>query len=143
VYLLNKSDYHTKLDVIKMKSCINNLLKDSKLMFKGSVSDLSGVSTSNSILNSGKLKKRPNHQVSDNDSDSVNFVLLPKLDQSSTSSNKKENIEGGFLKLKFNILKLDFMNCHQFLTVLFMLLQNNQMRQSLASLRGCLVWIVA
>jgi hypothetical protein len=71
-------------------------MKDSKLIYKGSMSDMSGVTASSSLLNSAssRLKKKANNQALDAvDSESVNFVLLPRLDHGS-ASNKKENNEG-------------------------------------------------
>lgn len=72
VYMLNKSEYKSKLEVNKMKTCIENLMSGSKLIYKGSISSIESNSTSILLASSTKQKRR------DIETDSVNFVLMPK-----------------------------------------------------------------
>lgn len=69
VYVLNKSGFNNKLDTFKMKTTIDNLMKDSKLSYKNSINELSWFATQ---------KNRGNKQNTEN-IDSVNFVVMPKL----------------------------------------------------------------
>lgn len=64
VYVLNKSEFVCKKDVDDMKKCVDRILRDFKLQYKGSICEF------NSHLGQ---KKRINE-------DNVNFVLLPRAD---------------------------------------------------------------
>ena len=56
-----------------MKACIDNLMKDSKLVYKGSINDL----TSHLQIS----KKRHSNIRSKDSSESVNFIAMPKFDR--------------------------------------------------------------
>ena len=74
VYVLNKSDYLNKSDLTKMKACISHLMRDSKLIYKNSIAEMSA---SSQLIQS----KRRTNQTSSNKIDSVeavNFVALPR-----------------------------------------------------------------
>lgn len=67
-YCLNKCDYLSRVDLIKMKSVFANLMKDSKLSFKGSLN-----AEFNSVANPCFLRQKK----SSKNADDVNFVILP------------------------------------------------------------------
>ena len=64
VYILNKSEYLCKNEVLKMKKTIDRLMCDSKLYYKGSLSE---------------FRNHLNHRRRINN-ENVNFVLIPKAD---------------------------------------------------------------
>ncbi len=64
VYVLNKSEFLSKKEVVKMKTCIDHLMKDSKFTTKGSLCEFRGHLNRKRVSNA-------------ND---TNLVLLPKID---------------------------------------------------------------
>ena len=70
--------------MLKMKSTIENLMKGSKLIYKNSLREFNwfGINTS--------TKKSSSKEYKNKQSDSVNFVLIPKVKQ-------KTNYINGFL----------------------------------------------
>ena len=56
-----------------MKACINNLMKDSKLIYKGSINDFSS--------HLQMSKKRQSNPKSKDGFESVNFITMPKFDK--------------------------------------------------------------
>ena len=74
---MNKSDYINKLDTIKMKSYLEQLMKDSKLKFKGSTT---ATNSRNNIKHISSNRQMNNQ---------VNFVLIPN----NTNNMNDENNE--------------------------------------------------
>ena len=56
-----------------MKSCIDKLLHDSKLVYKGSINEINGLHLTS------KIQRRNNNNQTNN----VNFVFVPKAEKSS------------------------------------------------------------
>lgn len=83
VYLLNKSDYLNKLDLSKMKNVLAYLMKDSKLIYKGSINDINQSTPGSFLLNSKQKRRR----AQGDDSENINFVVLPKLNQADQEIN--------------------------------------------------------
>ena len=71
VYCLNKCDHLSRVDLVKMKSVFANLMKDSKLIFKGSCSP-----EFNTVQNAGFLRQK---KVQSKNCDDLNFVVLPSF----------------------------------------------------------------
>lgn len=72
VYVLNKIEYLNKLDLIKMKSIVDQLLHDSKLIYKGSLNNLD---TSNGLNLISKQRRGTDK------SSSVNLAFIPKVSE--------------------------------------------------------------
>ena len=82
VYVLNKCETLNRSDTRQMKLCIDHLLRGSKLVYKNSLTEMIGGS---GLMRSGKKRA----VRSKSDSDSVNFVPLPKVQQTQTKPSKK------------------------------------------------------
>jgi len=82
-YVLNKSEHISKNDTTKIKVCIDNLMKDSKLIYKGSIADM------NLDLQLTRVK-RP--QRLKTESGNVNLVVLPKAQRNKTEGSSAEFI---------------------------------------------------
>lgn len=85
MYALNKAEYINKTDTTKMKSCIDKLLQDSKLIYKGSISEING-----SQLTLKAPRQRNNNQSSQ--TANVNFVFVPKAEKSTKHSSSASNV---------------------------------------------------
>lgn len=75
VYVLNKSEHISKNDTTKIKVCIDNLMKDSKLIYKGSIADMNLGS---------QLTRAKRPQRLKTESGNVNLVVLPKAQRNKT-----------------------------------------------------------
>lgn len=75
VYALNNSETFNRTDIAKMKRCIDALLQDSKLVYKNSVRD---VPAGSQLFKSASRQHKSSNA---SDSDSVNFVVIPKADR--------------------------------------------------------------
>lgn len=97
IYVLNKSNQINKLELSRMKSYIESIMKDSKLIYKGSISS----SASNLIID---FKKR-NCQKSTNDSnDEINFVQILNIkNKSNIGENKMFETYSGESKIEKSI----------------------------------------
>jgi hypothetical protein len=80
--VLNKSEFVNKLDMLKMKSTIENLMKGSKLIYKNSLREFNWFTTNTitrNIYGTNNFKNKL--------SDSVNFVVIPKVKQKNNTNN--------------------------------------------------------
>lgn len=69
VYCLNKCEYVSRVDLIKMKSVFGSLMKDSKLNYKGLIG--ADANSNPSMLSKAKKSQR--------NADELNFVVLPSF----------------------------------------------------------------
>lgn len=74
VYVLNKSENLSECDLVKMRYCIADLMRDSKLVYKNSIRNLSA---SSQLIQNRKRTARTKHS----DSEAVNFIVIPKVDK--------------------------------------------------------------
>ena len=77
VYVLNKSDYLNKSDLTKMKGCISHLMRDSKLIYKNSIAEMSASSQ----LIQSKRRTNQTSSIKFDSAEAVNFVALPRADK--------------------------------------------------------------
>jgi hypothetical protein len=90
---LNKSENDQKTEVLKMKTCINSLMKDSKLIYKNSIKDLSSSHLQQANIKKSSNNNRNNNKMASNEGDveDVNLVLLPKLDETNNVDKNEIN----------------------------------------------------
>jgi hypothetical protein len=81
VYVLNKSGFVSKLDTFKMKTTIDNLMKDSKLSYKSSLSEFNAWSAAATRRdrNRALTQNSVNKSKEEKSVDSVNFVVMPRF----------------------------------------------------------------
>jgi len=72
--VLNKSENLSECDLVKMRYCIADLMRDSKLVYKNSIRNLSA---SSQLIQNRKRTARTKHS----DSEAVNFIVIPKVDK--------------------------------------------------------------
>lgn len=112
IYLLNKCEYTNRRDVLKIKSLIDVLMTNSKLMYKGSINDLTVMNNISSV--GAHMMSRPhgNHNKSKRNlknanasrsttttttdgelinAEAVNLVLMPKFDADKKNASKIAN----------------------------------------------------
>jgi hypothetical protein len=80
VYALNKIEYINKNDIAMMKSSIDSVLKNSKLIYKGSMNGLNGLQ-----MISRPTQRRNHTNEQQQPGQIVNFVLVPKAEKSRQS----------------------------------------------------------